>query len=189
MTKRKKTTVAAFAILGIAVVGLAAGVYAKYIASISGTSNASIAKWAFESENGNNVQNVTCDPTGTYKAGSLTNGKMAPGTVGECKIDLTNNESEVGVDYTIVLSADAVKPANLKFYSDSNYSTELTASGITGHLDVKGTDTKSVYWKWAYSTSDADDLQDTQSGKAAADGNANMTITLQVSGVQTKPTE
>lgn len=52
MSKKKKTMLALAIILGVAVVGLAAGVYAKYIASLTSNSgNITVAKWAFKAEN------------------------------------------------------------------------------------------------------------------------------------------
>ena len=192
MSKKKKTMLALAIILGIAAVGLAAGVYAKYIASLTSNSgNISVAKWAFKAENEGKADLLKCELDKTYDAATLVAGKIAPGTKGVCEFKLSNEQSEVGVDYTIVASASN-KPTNLKFYSDSSYNTPLTAAGITGHLDAganKDAQTRAIYWRWEYETGDdaaskaAGDDIDTQEGMAAG----NMTIDFQISGVQVQP--
>jgi len=191
MSKKKKTMLALAIILGVAVVGLAAGVYAKYIASLTSNSgNIAVAKWAFKAENEGKTDLLKCELGKTYKAETLVNGKIAPGTEGKCEFKLSNKQSEVGVDYTIVASASN-KPTNLKFYSDSSYSTPLTAAGIQGHLNAgaeNDTETRAIYWKWEYETKTngvvTGDEDDTANGIAA---NA-MTIDFQISGVQVEPT-
>ena len=85
MKKRKTALVVALVLMGVAVLGLGAAVYAKYIASISGQGTATVAKWAFEEDNQSGV--VTC-PTTSYNANTLVNGKIAPGTTGTCVIEL-----------------------------------------------------------------------------------------------------
>ena len=189
MSKKKKTMLVAAIVLGIAVLGLAAGVYAKYIASITGQGTATVAKWAFEEENKNKAGLLTCSLAKTYDPDTLVNGKIAPGTEGKCDFKISNTQSEVGVRYTIVAAASN-KPTNLKFYSDSAYRTELTAAGITGDLDAGGAETTStIYWKWEYETKTGDvvtgDEADTANGKAAS----TMTMDFQISGVQIQPRE
>ena len=192
MSKKKKTMLALAIILGVAVVGLAAGVYAKYIASLTSNSgNITVAKWAFKAENEGKEGLLKCELDKTYDETTLVKGKIAPGTKGKCEFKLSNKLSEVGVDYTIVASASN-KPTNLKFYSDSTYRTPLTAAGITGHLDAGAENdeqTRAIYWSWEYETGDdaaskaAGDNIDTQEGIAAG----NMTIDFQISGVQVQP--
>ena len=181
MTKRKKTIVAAFAILGIAVVGLAAGVYAKYIATITGSGTAQVAKWAFSGDNTTDV--VKCDLSHTYDPTTLVDKKIAPGTEGVCTIELKNNSSEVGVHYKIVASATN-KPTNLKFYTDDTYRTELTAAGIEGNIAAKAAESVKtyIYWVWPYETTGGDEI-DTSEGANALSMGVDFTIT----GTQVAP--
>ena len=186
MNKKKTALVAVLALLGFAAVGLMAGVYAKYISSLDNKdATAKVAKWAFRTENNGKTDLIECKPSETYDETTLVKGRMAPGTKGECTIKVSNEDSEVGVDYTIVVSATG-KPTNLTFYTDSGYSDsdKLTASGITGHLDAgaEDEDVKVIYWYWPYETAGGDSI-DTAEGEAAGD----MTITFAITGVQVEP--
>ena len=45
-----------------------------------------------------------------YDTDKVQAGKIAPGTEGSCTITISNEHSDVGVDYTIKLSADDNQP-------------------------------------------------------------------------------
>ena len=184
MSKKKKALVVAFVVMGVAVLGLAAAVYAKYIASFTANGGgATVAKWAFEGDNESST--VSCDLSKTYNPATLVNDKIAPGTEGYCEIELVNTNSEVGVKYTIKPSGVNNKPTNLKFYKDENYTTELDDDGITGNLNANQSTAQkaTIYWKWDYETSNGD-TADTTDGEAAK----TMTVSFDVSGVQVQPT-
>ena len=188
MSKKKKTLVAVFAVLGIAALGLAGVVYAKYIASFTAKGgNAVVAKWAFEADN--KTTTVTCDPAKTYDSDKLFEGKIAPGTAGSCSFKLTNTNSEVGVKYTIKLSSDTTsgenKPANLELKYDGSAFPE---SGITGTLKAKDATGKTVTidWEWPYEGTATDyDAKDTADGTNPK----TMVFKFDISGVQVEPTE
>lgn len=190
MSKKKKTMLALAIILGVAVVGLAAGVYAKYIASItSGNGSATVAKWAFETDNANTT--ITCELDKTYNADTLVAGKIAPGTSGKCPIKISNANSEVGVNYTIKPKTVTNQPKNLKLYKDAAHTDAFsTSAAITGTLTPGATEqTIYVYWDWAYETGTvtdgvaAGDTDDNTDGKAAK----TMEISFDISGVQVRP--
>ena len=188
MKRKNKTLALALAILGVTALFLGAAVYAKYIASIEGkAASASVAKWAFKEENEN--KELKCDLTGTYNSETLVNGKIAPGTKGTCEFELSNKNSEVGVDYTITL-AKMTGPQNVVFKYDGNYVAE--GQTIAGSLKLNETKTITVDWEWKYYVSATDDAEDTIDGRTAA-GNATtgtdkMEVTFNVSGVQADPT-
>ena len=190
MSKKKKTMLALAIILGIAVVGLAAGVYAKYIASItSGNGSATVAKWAFEEDNKN--ETITCELDKTYDASTLVDKKIAPGTSGKCPISISNANSEVGVTYTIKPKTVTNQPTNLKLYKDAAHTQEFsTTATITDTLAPKAAaQVVYVYWNWEYETGDdaasvaTNDDADTTNGKAAG----TMEISFDISGVQVRP--
>jgi len=192
MSKRRTRTtlVVAFVVMGVAVLGLAAGVYAKYIASIQGKSaTAEVAKWAFKEEN--ESKTLSCNLAQTYNPDTLVAGKIAPGTKGTCNIELSNTESEVGVNYTITIK-EVSGPQNLVVKYGSK---PVVVDGkITGKLEVKETKNVAISWTWPYETdSGAGDTADTIDGRTAAGqattGTDEMKITFDVSGVQTKPTK
>lgn len=191
MTKRKKTIVAAFAILGIAVVGLAAGVYAKYIASLeSKSASASVAKWAFKKDNESST--LSCPLDKTYDPSTLSADMIAPGTKGTCEIELSNKNSDVAVAYTITLT-ELAGPKNVTFEYDG--ATIAKNGTITGTLkpgeELTGDNAIKIDWNWAYYTSPADDDADTKDGLTAAgnstEGKATMDVTFSISGYQVQP--
>lgn len=202
MSKKRTTLVVAFVVMGVATLGLAAAVYAKYVATLTGnTGTATIAKWAFDTDNRSGV--VTC-PVVNYN--KVSQGKIAPGTSGECTISLSNANSEVGVDYTIKLSSITNQPDNLEFYAtknnDGTYANELTSDSgsVTGYIAPKtaGPVEEKIYWVWPYETGtagadgiapgDIDDNSDTNDDTAAGKAAQTMTITFDIRGVQARPT-
>ena len=190
MSKKRSAVAAAFIVIGVVVLGLAAAVYAKYIASFTATGSATVAKWAFSTDNTSGT--VTCVLDKTYDANTLVAGKIAPGTSGKCPIQISNANTEVGVDYEIKLpSTVANQPTNLKFYSDADHNTPITSSDpITGNLRPNAAATTVyVYWEWPYETGAvtngvaAGDSADTTDGAAAA----TMTLEFEVTGTQVQP--
>lgn len=198
MSKKKKTMLALAIILGIAVVGLAAGVYAKYIASLTKTGSAEIAKWAFDSENANG--NFDCTLTGAYVSGAIKteNDKViiAPGTKGECVVKLSNKLSDVAVDYKITADATAsTVPTNLKLTGDGNTATTLSSFVKTGTLAIGANNEEvKIGWEWPYETGDAVSsgaiVDNQKSGDTVDNGDAGKTMTLsfKIQGIQKKPT-
>lgn len=168
--------------------GYVASTYAKYTSEITGNSGtATVAKWAFEDDN--TAQTLTINLADTYDATTLVADRIAPGTAGSFNIALSNENSEVGVDFTIALDSITNIPTNLKFYKDSSYTTELTpgTSTITGQL-VAGEDSFAgvpIYWRWEYETTEiaTNDPLDTQDGEAAN----SLTIGVTITGTQTAP--
>lgn len=190
MEKKKRNSVLLLVLLLLVAISASyiAGTYAKYTSEIKDNNGtATVAKWAFASDN--DTQSLTIDLAKTYDPTTLVENKIAPGTEGSFVIALSNENSEVGVDFTVKLNSITNKPTNLKFYKDSSYSTELTpgTSEITGQLVAgeKSFDGVKIYWKWAYET-DAiatNDPIDTGDGEAAN----TLTIGVDITGVQTEP--
>lgn len=185
MNKKKRALVAALVVSGIAVVGLAAVVYAKYISSITKTGTATVAKWAFTTNN--TTGNITCELDETYDPDTLVSGKIAPGTSGKCPIQISNVGTEVGIEYKIELpSTVANKPTNLTFYQDDAHQTPMTsAAPITGTLEPnEAATTIYVYWEWPYQDGTTTyDTADTTDGVSAS----TLTLTFTVTGTQLEP--
>ena len=167
-----------------------AGTYAKYTSEISDIQGeAIIAKWDFDVENAS--QTLDIDLGATYDPDTLVADRIAPGTEGSFAIQLTNANTETGVDYTIAFGTATGVPTNLKFYSDSTYNTELTLASdtLTGTLDAEDAtgDTITFYWKWDYETTNGDEA-DTTNGKAGGANGTKMTLPITITGVQVEPT-
>ena len=186
MSKKKTALVVAFIVAGVAALGLGAAVYAKYISTVTKTGSAQVAKWAFSAHNTSGT--ITCDPTKTYTSATLFENTIAPGTEGECIIAISNEETEVGIEYSIALPASITgKPTNLKFYSNSEHTSELTsATPLTGTMAPKeASKNVSIYWVWPYEdANDAGyDTADTTDGANAA----SMSVEFTVTGKQLQP--
>ena len=189
MKKKKKSllVVALLLLVGITS-GYVASTYAKYTSQITDNNGtATVAKWAFSTDNP--AKTLTINFSGTYDASTLVAGKIAPGTSGSFNIALKNTNTETGVDWTIKLNSVTGKPTNLKFYKDSEHTTEITpgTGTITGQLAAGDSTGLSVpiYWAWEYETSQiaTNDPLDTTDGEAASA----LTIGVDITGVQTAP--
>ena len=190
MSKKKGVAVVALIVMGVAILGLAAAVYAKYLSTITNTGEAVVAKWAFTTDNtGGSVQ---CQLDHNYNASTLVNGKIAPGTSGKCPIQISNANSEVGINYSIKPSTVENQPTNLKFYKEAAHTNEVnSSSAVTGTLNPgAAAQTIYIYWEWPFETGAvtdgvaAGDTADTTNGASAA----TMTITFDVTGIQVEPT-
>lgn len=186
MNKKSLMIIVLLLLVGLTT-GYVASTYAKYTGQVTGSGTATVAKWAFETDNATQTLTITLNPT--VHASTLVGGKIAPGTTGSFDVALVNTTSEVGVDFTLVLDSITDKPTNLKFYKDNTYTTELTpgTTEVTGQLaagDSTGV-TVPIYWRWEYETSSiaTNDPIDTQDGE---DANT-LTIGVTITGVQTAP--
>ena len=184
--KNKKSLILIVLLLLFAITGgFVVGTYAKYVEEITGNNGtATVAKWAFATENAS--QNISVALSPTAHTSTLTDGKIAPGASGSFNVALTNAQTEVAVAFEVKLTNASGVPTNLKFYSDSTYQHEITPGDttITGKLAAKSSTEVLVpiYWKWAYETENGD-TTDTNEGKAAGD----MTVTVYIKGTQLPP--
>ena len=178
--KRKLFVIILLLLFGVTA-GYIAFTYAKYAGSFTGTGTVEVAKWAFEEDNTSGNLEIEFDKT--YDADTLVDGKIAPGTSGKFIIEISNEHSDVGVDYTVSLDSITNAPANLVFTSGSS---NLTSGGtITGTLTPGETGkTVEISWEWPYETTGGD-AQDTADGAAAKA----MTVNLNITGTQVEPTE
>lgn len=171
--------------------GYVASTYAKYTSEITGKEGtAVIAKWNFDEENKDITMNI--DFAKTYDPTTLVADRIAPGTEGSFAIQLTNETTETGVDYTMFFGEAIGVPTNLKFYTDADYKTELdiTSQTITGTLDAGDAtgETITLYWKWAYETTNGDSA-DTTNGKTGGSDGTKLTLPITITGVQAQTVE
>ena len=117
MKKQKRNTFMLMILLLLVTLTAAyvASTYAKYTAEITGKQGtATVATWAFDTENQSKTLTVALDET--YDATTLVADRIAPGTKGSFAIQLTNANSETGVDFTMNVGTPTGVPTNLKFY-------------------------------------------------------------------------
>lgn len=155
---------------------LATYAWAKYTTTVDGNATAVVAKW--------NVTGNSTDLTWTKEFTHVVADRLAPGTNGTIPVSLEINDTEVDVQYTITLVSATNKPTNLKFYTDSTKTTEITVGGTayTGTIAVGGDAvSEGIYWDWPYES--GNDAIDTTEGQAAA----TMEVVLKIDAVQVKP--
>jgi len=172
-----------------------AGTYAKYASEITGNSGtATVAKWAFSTDNPQ--QNISISLATNYNTSTLDSGKMAPGTNGSFNVQLVNTNTETAVDWTLTitdLSNDL--PSGLKFYEDSNHTTEVVpgTSTITGTLAAKDSNPiiVPIYWVWEFGSSNdvsnSANISDTTAGTPTSGSNNTLSVTFNIKGVQHAP--
>ncbi len=190
MKKKKSIIVLSLLLLIGLSVSLVASTYAKYTSELPGkTGTATIAKWAFVEDNATETFNI--DLAGTYDPTTLVANRIAPGTMGSFNIGLSNEHTETAVQYTITIGDQNNVPANLKFYSDAARTQDITYNGsVTGVMEPnQTTGAETIYWAWAYETTDGDEA-DTESGNDAytTTGSETMTVGVNITGVQVQPT-
>lgn len=166
--KKSTGTVALIVLLLIiTIVALVFATYAwaKYTERSTGTASANVAKW-----------NVTLDSATKDFAGTHTHvvsDKIAPGTSGSFAIQINPGDSEVCMAYQIKLTNVTFSPSgqikHLKFFADSDHTSEIKMNEVngdlTGFVDLTGhntapgtTVTKTIYWIWPYDFEEANSI-------------------------------
>ena len=168
-----------------------ASTYAKYTETLpQRTGEATIAKWAFASDN--ESKTITVDFSTTYDPATLVAERIAPGTKGGFKIEVANTNGETGVDFT--MNFGNVTPAIGSFTFEVIPDLTETATGttaienpsagvFTGHINPGETRKLLVSWEWAYDVSTAQDTQDTTIGIAGG----KLQVPVTIIGVQSRP--
>ena len=185
MSKGQKIFLVVLLVLVAISGGFVLGSSAKYTTVLQNkTGTAVVATWAFESENNANaLKTFAINLTTTINDNSLLDsGKIAPGTAGNFVIQLNNQNSDVGIKFTIAFDDTDNVPANLIFKSGSTAFNPSTAT-ITGYIARGETLSVPISWEWEYYNNSTDDGEDTTDGI----NHYTMTVTAKVSGEQTNP--
>lgn len=158
--KNKKRVIRALIVIAvITIVSLAGYTFARYYQSINaGGGTATIARWSFGSSNVS--KNIV-----------LSEEKIAPGSNGSFEIEVDATNSEVPVEYEILVSEEKNIPTNMKFYAEiidekgeslattesKSSFTELATSDLKGLIPVVEGNQKriiNVYWDWEFNEED-----------------------------------
>lgn len=180
--KKKKNLSLLVLLLLVGVAGVyVVGTFAKYTSSVDKNGTATVAKWAFSTDNTSGDLSISIAPTAN--ATTLVANKIAPGTSGSFDLVVSNEHSEVGISYEITFTDIANLPTNLVFKQDGT-DININTKKITGTLPAGQTETIPVTWEWKYETTDGD-ANDTEDGK-----NANtLTFKAHIVGTQVAPSE
>lgn len=179
--KNKKKIIGVLLLTTLILVIFSAGyTFARYYKAINaGGGTASIARWSFGSKNMETVIN-------------LSDKKIAPGSNGQFEIEVDATNSEVDVEYEILVSEEKNIPTNMKFYTitkdekgaviattqkNSSF-TELAANNLKGVIPVEPNNQKRtivVHWDWEFNESDTS-LIDSEDATLKHDENGNSNL-------------
>lgn len=180
MKNKKKIGGVLLLITLILVIFLAGYTFARYYKSINaGGTTATIARWSFGSKNEKAMIN-------------LSEEKIAPGSSGQFEIEVDATNSEVDVDYEILVSEEKNIPTNMKFYAQTKDEkgtvistteemssfTELAANNLKGTIPVESNNQKRsviVYWNWEFNENDTTTI-DSEDATLNLDENGNSNL-------------
>lgn len=171
---------------------------ARYVTEVTGSANATVAKWSFnvnDSAGSTAFTDIDLGKTVAYDSTTIKADVIAPGTSGSFDIVIDGTGSEVGIDYEIELKA----AADTTFPDDMVFSTEAITGDNSGKkfiefiaVPVKNSidysdnlnamkKTVTIYWAWAFDENDTKDNNDNDyAGK-------NWKIDITVTGKQAVP--
>ncbi len=201
MKNKNYNSIKIFAILLLIVMlvlMLIVGTYAKYTTEVKGSDSAVVAKWAWQINDADvsksdtefsfNLFDTIKDTDGNNET-DVKSTKIAPGTKGEFEIKV-ENLSEVNAYYNLTLNETKGQDvANAKIeYSiigtddATDWTTSINTFNLTNTLleMETGSKTLTVYWRWAYSPSVAQDDADTIVGFAAANSASDIDKTITI---------
>ena len=188
MNRKNNNSLKTFALLLLIVMLaliLIASTYAKYTTKLTGSSDTTIAKWAWTINN-NDVSKddteFTFDLFKTIKdtdggtEADVTTQKIAPGTKGSFSIEVTN-ASDVNAEYSLTLTetkATAVSSANIEYSivgtdEATDWTNDIGTFNFTNtSLAIGASNEVVLYWRWAFYDDANQDKADTLVGFAAA---------------------
>ena len=195
MKNKRKMVGVVLLIALISVIFIAGYTFARYYKVINaGSTAANIARWSFGSKNTETVIN-------------LSEEKIAPGSNGKFEIEVDATNSEVDVEYEILVSEEKNIPSNMTFYAetkdengeivayteDMNSFTELATNHLKGTIPMEENNQKRtivVYWNWEFNendttTTDSDDA--TLVYDESGNSNLECGFNIEIVGRQAKP--
>ncbi len=138
--KQLKATIMGIAMI-VAALGLGVGTYAYYQSTITGTISGSITAWSFL------VNEKATDFTANL-------GDLKPGVSGQITLNLSAEDSGLGVNAVVSFSGKTNWPANLKLYSDAGKTSEIVigTTTISRTIAAGSADTVVIYYDWPLGT-------------------------------------
>ncbi|MBQ8132347.1 MAG: hypothetical protein IJ193_07645 [Bacilli bacterium] len=128
--------------------------YARYTDSRTVQHNVRVATWSFKIGDSTSVYNI--DLADTITENNYSSTKVVPGTCGIIQFSIDFRSTKVDTAYQITIdSTNTNLPANLKLYTDSDYTTLFTGySGTVTLNNISSTLLKRIYWKWDFTNDD-----------------------------------
>ncbi len=134
--------------LAVLAIGFAAGTYAYYQNTITGTASGTVLAW-----------NCTANTKGDGEQFTISLGSLYPGSSGSKTITIA---SSILADYKVTfntftnMGAGSNHP-NLNLYKDSGFATKINASdSLTGEVTAGGSKEVTFYYNWPYGSAKED---------------------------------
>ncbi len=194
--KNKILKVIVILIILILLVSLIGYGWARYISSKEGDATAQVAKWSFKVVDGVPETEDVLDfaITRTDSNNEVKEGKLAPGTYGEFKIEIDATGTETNLTYEIMINLKN-KPKNLKIYKDKNKKEEINVENnmldikkFLTYTDAQTVQTEMLYWSWPLETGSTQEEIDENDIEDSKSMNQTMSMEIAVTGVQTNST-
>lgn len=134
--------------LAVLAIGFAAGTYAYYQNTITGTASGTVLAW-----------NCTANTKGDGEQFTISLGSLYPGSSGSKTITIA---SSILADYKVTFNTftnmgTGSNHPNLNLYKDSGYATKINASDtIDGEVTAGGTEDVTFYYNWPYGSAKED---------------------------------
>ena len=143
-----KNSIILFTAVIIGVIIITFSSYSVYKRIASNEAEISIAKFQIKINNSDSiVQNIALKDTITTN--NYSDDEVVPGTNGAFDLSIDFSNVEVSSNYAINFDRTNI-PNNLKLYSDSNYTNEITSINDSYNIGDSTNKTITVYWKWNY---------------------------------------
>ena len=195
--KKRKKKIALFILLVVLVVttGVLIGTLAKYVTSEDVSDSAVAAKFGL---NIPNTINLFSDSYTNVEADTPGKKIIAPGTSGQYAFAVEGTSEvayKVEADITVTYSEEWGTYKPLEFSIDgtdwtddlTEFETDLSSELASDVIDPNDTysSTQTIYWRWPFHISSANDIKDTEIGVAAAEGDApKVTVDIEVTALQ-----
>ena len=189
MKKKNYNSIKIFAILLLLVMlvlMLIVGTYAKYTTKVEGSDSSVVAKWAWQINDSDvsksdtefafNLFDTIKDTADGNNETDVKATKIAPGTKGSFEIKV-ENLSEVNAYYNLTLNetkGQDVSNAKIEYSiigtdEATDWTDDIETFNLTDtSLNMNASKTVTLYWRWAYSTTESQDTADTAVGFAVA---------------------
>ena len=134
--------------LAVLAIGFAAGTYAYYQNTITGTASGTVLAW-----------NCTANTKGDGEQFKISLGSLYPGSSGSKTITIA---SSILADYKVTFNTftnmgTGSNHPNLNLYKDSGFATKINASDtIDGEVTAGGTEDVTFYYNWPYGSAKED---------------------------------
>jgi len=164
---------------------------ARYVTEVTGSANATVAKWSFKANNSTAATFDDIDLGRTaYDSSTIKAGVIASGTSGSFDIVIDGTGSEVGIDYEIKLeAADTTFPDDMVFSTEAiteakpgKSFSEFINTAIEGSVNQSDVaeamkKTVTIYWAWDFGKDDTVAADKNDNGYAGKNWKIDITVT------------